>query len=307
MKIVFMGTPEFAVPALKKLIDSKKHEVCVVYTKEPRKAGRGQKVRQSPIHALTLGAGIEVYTPKTLRDKEELKRLKGLNPDIIIVVAYGLILPPEVLSIPKYGCLNIHPSLLPRWRGAAPMQKAILSGDRETGVCIMKMDEGLDSGVVVDCVKIPIKEETDIKYLHDTLSEKGADLLLEILDKVEKDKKISGKKQEESLVTYAKKLKKTEGRIDWSKAADEISRQIRALWVIPGVYFVYKGQRFNVFKVKKVGDSQKKPGLVLDDKLTISCGKNALQILNLQREGKKPMSTEEFLRGFEIKKGEVLE
>lgn len=301
-----MGTPEFSLPTLKKLIASK-HEVIAVYTKMPKKAGRGQKIQNTPVHNFALENNLKVFTPKSLRKTEAQEELKVLKPDIIVVVAYGLILPKEVLEAPKYGCINIHPSLLPRWRGASPMPRALLAGDKKTGVCIVEMGEGLDDGDVIKCEEIEITEKTDIKYLHDTLSVLGAKLMIETLDEIEASGKVSGKPQDDSLTTYAKKIEKSEGKIDWSKTMDEIDRQIRALWAYPGVWFDWKGERIKVLKAEKVkwDDLQNRPGdttpgKTIDDKFTIACADGAIRPLILQREGKKPMKIEEFLRGFEI-------
>jgi len=294
-----MGTPEFSIPSLKKLINSK-HNVIAVYTREPKKAGRGHQIQNTPIHNLALENNLKVFTPKSLKKTEAQAELKALKPDIIVVVAYGLILPKEILETPKYGCINIHPSLLPRWRGASPIQRAILADDKKTGVCIMQLEEGLDDGDVIKCKEIEITEETDIQYLHDNLSMMGASLLLEVLEDVEKTKKIEGKKQDNSLTTYAKKIEKSEGKIDWSKTIDEIDRQIRALRVFPGVYFEYKGERIKILKAEKIYGDFGKSGRIVDNKFIISCQDGAIRPLVLQRAGKKPMVIEEFLKGFKV-------
>lgn len=296
-----MGTPEFAIPTLQTLIKSK-HKILSVYTRTPKKAGRGQKLQKTPIHKLASKNNLQIFTPKSLKNPDEQNKLKQLNPDIIVVVAYGLILPKQVLDIPKFGCINIHPSLLPKWRGAAPMQRSLLAGDKKTGICIMKLSEGLDDGDILTSKEIDIKEDTDIKYLHDNLAKIGAKLLLQTLNKIEKTQKIKGKKQNNSLATYAHKIKKSEGKINWSKTADEINRQIRALWAFPGVYFEYKNERIKILKAQKISGKFDKPGTILDKNLTISCKNGAIQPLILQRAGKKPMKIEEFLRGFKIEK-----
>lgn len=297
MNIIFMGTPEFAIPSLKRLTKSH-HKILAVYTKEPKKSGRGHKIHQTPIHKLAIESDLKVITPKSLRKSEVQEELKLLNPDIIVVVAYGLILPKEVLEIPKYGCINIHPSLLPRWRGASPIQRAILAGDEETGVCIMKLEEGLDDGDVIKCEKIEITDTTDIQYLHDNLSEIGSRLLVDVLNNIEKSKKVEGIKQDESMVTYAKKIEKTEGKIDWTKSVNEIDRQIRALRVFPGVYFEHNGKRIKILKANKIYGHFGESGRIINNNLMISCSGGAIQPLILQMEGKKPMDIEEFLRGF---------
>jgi len=297
MNIVFMGTSEFAVPSLEKLIDSK-HKILAVYTKEAKKAGRGYKIQNTPIYNLAFKNKLKIFTPKSLKNLEEQEKIRKLKPDIIIVVAYGLILPKEILDIPKYGCINIHPSLLPRWRGASPIQRALLAGDKETGVCIMKVGEGLDDGDIVKCEKMEILEEADIKYLYYCLSLLGSNMLITALYKIKIDGRVKARKQKKTGITYAEKIEKSEGEIDWTKSADEIDRQIRALWVFPGVYFDYKGERIKILKAEKVKGNFGKAGKVIDDKFTISCGKGAIRPLVLQRAGKRSMKVEEFLRGF---------
>ena len=311
MKIVFMGTPEFAVPTLKKLIDSE-HEVVAVYTRAPKEAGRGYKVTKSPVHELAEKNMIEVVTPKTLKDASVQERLKSFNADIIVLVAYGLILPKAVLEMCKYGCVNIHPSLLPRWRGADPIRSTILAGDEKAGVTIMKVGEGVDDGDIYRQTEIPL--DRDIKYssLHDILAIMGGELLLNVISEIESGSaKLT--KQEENQATYTKKLSKEDGKIDWSKTSEEIYRQIMALGSNPGVYFEYKGEKIKVFSADLVkeetvcGLEKCLPGAVLTDDLCILCGKGIVCLKMLQRPGKKVIDVSSFLRGFPIHKGEVLE
>jgi len=291
-----MGTPDFAVPCLKKLIDSK-HEVLAVFTKEPKQANRGMKIQKTAIHELALENDLKVFTPKSL--KTEFENIKSLNPDVIVVVAYGLILPKEILEFPKYGCINIHPSLLPRWRGAAPIQRAIMAGDKETGVCVMQITEGLDDGDVLACEKFPITKELNIQDLHDKSSAIGGVLILKVLENLNS---ISGEKQNDKLATYAKKIEKSECKITWSKTADEIDRQIRGLGFFLGTYFEYKGERIKILKAKICDEiSKENSGTVLEN-FKIVCGDGKIiQPLILQREGKKKTQLKEFLKGWRLK------
>ncbi len=291
LKIVFMGTPDFAVPALQALIDSP-HEVIAVYSQPPRPKGRGQKVVPSPVHALAGEHGIPVYTPQSLKKGEALEEFKALNADVAVVAAYGLILPPAALEAPRYGCLNIHASLLPRWRGAAPIQYAIWAGDAESGVTIMQMEEGLDTGPMIAKTTVPITPNTTSSMLHDQLAVQGAELILKVLENIEA---LKAEVQDNSLSTYASMLKKEDGLIDWSKPAAEIDRQIRALNPWPGTYTPD-------FKIKEAlltdEKTDRKPGTFLDKKGHIACGGGSvLQILKLQPAGKNPMDFASALNG----------
>lgn len=307
-----MGTPEFAVPTLEKLLDSK-HEVVAIYTRPAKKANRGQKLTNTPIYDFATSKGLDniIHTPKSLKKSEIQEEIKNFNADAIIVCAYGLMIPTAVLEATPYGCINIHPSLLPRWRGAAPIQGTILSGDEKGGVTIMQLDEGWDTGDILSQFELPLKEGTTAEVLHDTLSVVGAELLLSTLDQLEQDQ-IYSRKQDESLATYIHKLDKEQGKIDWSKTAEEIDRQVRALAAMPGVYFEYKGERFKVLEVKMehlglepIDDSW--IGKTIDDKLGVMTGNGIIRITKLQRSGKKPMLAEEMLRGCPIPKGEQFE
>ena len=299
MKIVFMGTPDFAVPVLEKLINE--YEVVCVYTRAPKEAGRGNKLTKTPVHLLAEKNGIEVRTPKTLRNEEEQKKFAALQADIAVVAAYGLILPRAVIEAPKFGCLNVHASLLPRWRGAAPIQRSIESGDKESGVTIMQIVEALDAGAMYAKAVVPITSETTGGVLHDKLAALGADLMIKVLKDL---KSIRPKPQDERLVSYAAKLDKSECRLDFSQTAEMLERKIRAFNPFPAMFFEYGGERFKVLSAEVV-DSQGVPGEILTGrgKLVIACGNKALQIRQIQRQGKKVMTVEELLRGFDFAEG----
>lgn len=299
MKIVFMGTPDFAVPVLEKLINE--HEVVCVYTRAPKEAGRGNKLTKTPVHLLAEKNGIEVRMPKTLRNEEEQKKFAALQADIAVVAAYGLILPRAVIEAPKFGCLNVHASLLPRWRGAAPIQRSIEFGDKESGVTIMQIVEALDAGAMYAKAVVPITSETTGGVLHDKLAALGADLMIKVLKNL---KNIRPEPQDERLVSYAAKLDKSECRLDFSQTAEMLERKIRAFNPFPAMFFEYGGERFKVL-LAEVVDSQGVPGEILTGrgKLVIACGNKALQIRQIQRQGKKIMTVEELLRGFDFAEG----
>ena len=293
-KIIFMGTPDFAVPALKKLAGSG-HEIVAVYTAPPKPAGRGKNLSKSAVHLVAETLNLQVLTPALLKNEV-------LPPsDFAVVAAYGLLLPEQVLNAPKFGCINIHPSLLPRWRGAAPIQRTIMAGDEETAVCLMKMDKGLDTGDVLSEKKFAVGEMT-AGELHDKCAGLGAEMVLDVIANIEN---IKPSKQSEQGVTYAKKITREDEKINWAESAESIKNKIRGLNPYPGAYFEYNGEKIKVLKAEVV-EKQGKAGNVLNDNLTIACGKNALQILELQRPGKKAMNTREFLNGNKIVLGTVL-
>lgn len=302
MKIVFMGTPDFAVPALEAIC--KKHEVVCVYTKAPVEAGRGQKVSKSPVHIFAEANGIEVRTPKSLKSAEEQEKIKALGADISIVAAYGLILPKAVIEAFPKGCVNIHGSLLPRWRGAAPIQRSIEAGDEKSGITIMQVVEALDAGDMYLKGEALITPETTAETLHDEMAQIGADLIVDYLDGIDL---IKGEPQNEDLVTYAAKIDKAESKLDFTSSAEILERKIRAFNPFPGAYFEYRGERFKLLKAKvsKVGGM---PGKILEgkEKLLIACGDNALEVLEIQRQGKKKMEIGELLRGFSFEAGDVI-
>ena len=302
MRIVFMGTPDFSVPVLEKLID--KHDVVAVYTREPKESGRGKKINKTPIHMLAESKGIEVRTPRTLKNEDEQALLKSFNADIAIVAAYGMLLPKAVLEMFPMGCINVHASILPRWRGAAPIQRAIESGDAKSGITIMQMAEELDAGDILTQEDVAISNTMTGGELHDALSSVGASLLINTLDNLER---ITPIKQEESLVTYAKKLDKAECLIDFNQDTDVLLRKIRAFTPYPSMFFMYEGERFKIFEsesVEKHGDA----GIILDaDKeLIIATKDKAIKVLKIQRQGKQVMTISELLRGFKFKIGEKI-
>ena len=301
MKLVFMGTPNFSVPALKALAQSN-HQICAVYSQPPRPAGRGKKLRLSDVHKEALDLGLTVHNPTSFKSDKDRTIFRKLKADIAIVVAYGLILPNQILSAPKFGCLNIHASLLPRWRGAAPIQRAIMEGDDETGICIMKMDEGLDTGPVLSSRKIQITENDTAKILSEKLSLLGSNLIVEVLDKLS-DYKVQS--QSTVGITYASKIHKSEAKIDWSLPAQIIDRKIRALSPFPGAWTEINGERVKLL-ASKVIDKENEPGMVLDTGFSIACGQKAVEITEAQRPGKSAQKPDVFLRGFRLQRGSKL-
>jgi methionyl-tRNA formyltransferase len=301
MRVIFMGTPEFSVPVLEALVAAG-HEIACVYCQPPRPAGRGKKDRPTPVHARALDLGLEVRHPVSLKGEAAQAEFAALEADVAVVVAYGLILPQAVLDAPKFGCLNIHASLLPRWRGAAPIHRAIMAGDAETGVCIMQMEAGLDTGPVLLREAVEIGAEEVTAGLHDRLSELGARLIVEALERLPE---LKPEVQPEEGVTYASKIDKGEARVDWSRPAEEVDRLIRGLSPFPGAFVEVEGERLKLL-ASRIGDGQGRPGEVLDDALTVACGQGAVQLLRLQRAGKGAQDAEEFLRGRPLLKGSQL-
>ena len=303
MRIIFMGTPDFSVSALKALMEAG-HEIICCYSQPPRRAGRGKKETPTPVHQFAANHQIEVRTPISLKSEEEQSLFRALNADIAVVVAYGLLLPKAILEAPKNGCLNIHASLLPRWRGAAPIQRAIEAGDKQTGVAIMQMDEGLDTGNVILEKSIAIHDTTTAGLLHDELAKLGAKLIVETLSHYSE---LTPIKQSAQGITYAHKIKKEESLIDWSMSAKDIELKIRAFNPYPAIYFNYKGERIKILEAKVDANMHGNAGEVLDNFLTIACGENAIKPTLVQRQGKQPMKTEDLLRGFSISKGDKLQ
>ena len=297
MRLVFMGTPDFAVETLKALIGAG-HEVACVYSQPPRPAGRGMADRPSPVHAFAAAQAIEVRAPASLKSPEEQARFAALNADAAVVVAYGLLLPKPILAAPRLGCFNVHASLLPRWRGAAPIQRAIMSGDADSGVTIMRMEEGLDTGPMCEVGKLPITPATTAQSLHDALAQLGARLMVEALARAE----FTCVPQPAEGVTYAKKIDKAEARIDFTKSAEQVRNHIHGLSPFPGAWFPLNGTRIKAL-LCEVTDGHGIPGTFVDDRLAIACGTGAIRLLKLQREGKGAMEAEDFLRGFPIPQG----
>ena len=304
LRIIFAGTPEFSVSALSAL--ASEHQVVAVLSQPDRPAGRGRQLRASPVKEFAVAQGLPVLQPDSLKSESIQQQLKDLDADCMVVVAYGLILPQQVLDIPRHGCLNIHASLLPRWRGAAPIQRAIQAGDTKTGITIMQMDEGLDTGPVLGTARIAITGDMTASDLHDELAVIGAPLMVDTLAKLAAGEVIPVEQSEEG-VTYAKKIDKAEARIDWSRPAKELDCHIRGLSPFPGAYFeiIRKGkpERVKILRAEAVAGSGV-PGSALDDKLTIACGEGALRLAEVQRAGKGRATAEEFLRGFPLAKGE---
>ncbi len=292
-----MGTPNFACPTLQKLISDPAFEILAVYTREPQIAGRGQKMQNSPIHNLALKHQIKVVTPKTLRDLEVQKEFREFNADAAVVVAYGLILPKEILEGTRLGCFNIHPSLLPRWRGAAPIQRTIMAGDEKTAVCVIKMDQGLDSGDIVAQRNYQLLGNETYAELETKFAEIGAEILVESLKG-----NLCGTKQSEVGLTYAKKLDKAECEINWQNSAEEIDRQIRGLSGSLGAFFMLNGEKIKIFSAEILdkNSTQKNPGEISKEDFSIQCAKGLIRPSLLQRQGKRAMSREEFLLGFKI-------
>ena len=304
MKIVLFASPEFSIPTLR-AINNSNHEIVAVYTREAKKQDRGMKIKNTPVFEEATKLGLPVFTPKTLKKKSEWEKLKEFNADIFVVVAYGLLLPKEILNIAKYGCINIHPSLLPRWRGASPLQRALMEGDKETGVCVIILGEGLDDGDILACKKVPITKQTTLETLHDELSEIGAELMLESLDNIEKNGKIIATPQSSEGLKYAEKIDKSEGKIDFNKSVESIDLLIRTLGKTVGTYFEHNNERIKILEaniVENLTEDQKKlkNGAIFDNGFSIKCSNGILKPLVLQREGKKPLKIEEFLRGFKF-------
>ncbi len=307
MRIIFMGTPDFAVPALGAVLAAG-HEVVGVYSQPPRAAGRGLASRKSPVQLFAESKGLPVHTPTSLRSTEEQARFTALNANAGVVVAYGQILPKAILDAPHYGFFNIHASLLPRWRGAAPIQRALLAGDAETGVAVMRIEEKLDTGAVCLMERAAIGPDETAGELHDRLSELGAELMVRVLSDLGKGSLACWPQHDEG-VTYAAKIEPDETRIEWSRKADEVHNQIRGLSPHPGAWFEVdlNGKRERVRALRStLAEGQGKPGTVLDDQLTIACGKGSVRLLQVQRAGKRPMPVTEFRRGAELPVGSLL-
>ena len=300
--IVFMGTPEFSVPTLEVLI-KKKFNILCTYTQPPKKSNRGQKINPSPIEKFCKKNNISFKNPTSLNNKEELKIFEKLSPDIVIVVAYGQIIPKFFLNLPKFGFINIHASLLPKWRGAAPIQRAIMNGDKKTGVSIMKIEEQLDSGPILASEELELNHNLTHGEIEKELSIIGANLLIKTLKNIEEDN-LKFVDQKHSEATYAKKINKNETKINWNLDADKVLAHIHGLSPNPGAWFEYENERFKVLKAK-ISNEDGKSNCVLDDNLTIACKSNSIQILELQRQGKKKQTAKEFLLGKKITKGAI--
>ncbi len=304
MRIVFMGTPVFALPTLQALHKAG-HEIAAVYTQPPKPAGRGQKETPSPVHQYAQEHNLPVHTPASLKSAEVQKTFSEHKAEVAVVVAYGLLLPKPILEAYPLGCINVHPSLLPRWRGAAPIQRTIMAGDKETAIVIMQMDEGLDTGDMLLVERCAIAPGTTAGILHDTLAEKAGQLVLKTLEGLKK-KNLAPQKQSDIGVTYAKKIAKAECALDWKRPAQELYHHILGLSPAPGAFFTYNNETIKVFAAA-VEEKSAAPATALDDCLLIACGQGSLRLLELQRPGKKRMDAAELLRGFSIPPGSMLE
>ena len=304
-KIIFMGTPLFAVPILKSLYQNG-YPVSVVYTQPPQKSKRGQKINKSPIQGLAQTLSIELRTPLTLKNnEEEYEYLKKLNADIAIVVAYGQIIPNEFLSLTKKGFINIHASILPKWRGAAPIQRSIINLDKETGISIMKIKEKLDSGPIYKSYKIDIQSNDNAEVISNKLSLLASEKILSNIDDI-LDDNLKSIEQDNSKATYANKIEKIEGKIKWNELAKNIIGKINGLYPIPGAWFLYKGERYKILQAE-IGNYNGKPGEVMNNNLEVSCSDVSIKILEIQRQGKRPQNISEFMFGSQIKKGTNLD
>ncbi len=303
MRIIFMGSPDFALPALQCLLQSE-HQIVGVYAKPPQPAGRGQHVTKSKVHILAEEAGLKVFTPASLKPAEEVAQFKELAADVAIVAAYGLLLRPEILATPRLGCINIHPSSLPRWRGAAPVQRTIMAGDKQTSVCIMRMDAGLDTGDIILQQIVELDEAITAKELHDQTADIGGKMVLQVLSALE-DGTATFTLQATTGVTYAAKLMPADELLNWTQPARLVACQVRALSPKPGAYFNYNGEKVKIITAHYDENfaHNAPPGTVLDDKLTIACARGVLQPTLLQRQGRKMIYTDAFLRGFPILPG----
>jgi len=303
-KIVFMGTPIFAVPILKSLYQNG-YPLSVVYTQPPQKSQRGQKINKSLIQSLSETLNIEFRTPLSLKNnREEYEYLKKLDADLGIVVAYGQIIPNEILNLTKKGFINIHASLLPKWRGAAPIQRSIINLDKQTGITIMKINNKLDSGPICNSYKIDISNNENAEIISNKLSLLGAEKILDNIDKI-LDDKIEFKEQNHADATYANKIEKSEGKIDWNSKAENIIGKINGLYPSPGAWFIYKGERFKILK-GEISEGKGKPGIILDEYFKVACNNKSIKILEIQRQGKRPQKINEFMLGSQIKEGSNL-
>ncbi len=303
MKIIFMGTSTFGSPAYEAILSSK-NQIIATYTKQPSISGRGNLLQMSPIHNLSLKNNIKVLTPKTLKDQDIINQFKLFNADLCVVVSYGLILPKEILEGTKYGCFNIHPSKLPLWRGASPIQRTLMNNEKQSSVCIIKMNEGLDSGDIVAEENFIIDDEDDYISLHDKASRIGGSLVLDLIKKLEKNL-VLYRKQDNEFATYAKKINKNECLINWNDCGEKIIAQIKALNGNLGAHFFYDNQKIKILKAHFLSKEKNKiiPGIIFDDKFSIYCADGVIIPDIVQREGKKIVNIQEFLLGFKLKVG----
>ena len=307
MKIVFMGTSDFAVPTLEKLLFLKNHEILAVYTKEPSVSGRGNKLQVSPIHNFANKNNLKIFTPKTLREPLIQKEFHDLNPDIAIVISYGLILPKEILNIPKFGCFNVHPSQLPLYRGSAPLQRSIMNGEKKSAVCVIKMDVGVDSGDIVNQEDFMIFDNENYQDISKKTAEIGASLIIKTLNQIS-DESIKFLKQDEKFATFAKKIEKNECLINWNKSCEEIFNIIRGLSGNLEAYFNYNNEKIKILECTFFKDEnidKKLIGTIFDKDFSIVCGDGIIKPSKLQKQGKNPLKIHEFLNGFKVEIGKI--
>lgn len=299
LQVIFMGTPEFSESIFRKIISST-HEIVACYTQPPRPASRGMQVKESPIHVLAHRHEVPVFTPTNFKNKDDVEAFKNIKADIAVVAAYGLLLPVDILQGTKFGCINIHPSLLPRWRGAAPIHRPIIEGDAETGCCIMQMDEGLDTGDIILSRKVPIPHHATTGDMHDVLSLIGAEMTVQALDLIEAGK-ATRTKQSEQGVTYAKKISKAEAKIDFNLPAEKIVNLIHGLNPFPGAYFEHNNTRIKILEAdKKIKPHTYNNGEIINNSMRIACADGFIVPLIVQGEGKKKMKIDEFMKGFKL-------
>ena len=304
LNVVFMGTPNFAVPALDILIKNKLN-IVKVYTQPPAKSKRGQKINPSAVEKFCKKNNIKVYNPPVLNSKEEIKFFKDISPDIVVVVAYGQIIPKEILNVPKFGFINIHASLLPKWRGSAPIQRAIINRDQQVGITIMRIEEKLDSGSILYSKEMELSQSSTHGEIEEQLSKVGADLLIKSLENIENGRAVFTE-QIHSEATYAKKINKNETKITWNIEANKVLSHIHGISPSPGAWFEYKNERYKILKAK-ISSKSGKPSCVIDENLTIGCKLNSIQVLEIQRQGKNKQTIKEFLLGKKINIGSILE
>ena len=307
LKLAFMGTPDFSIPILDALLEAG-HKIAAVYTQQPRRAGRGKSVRKTPVHQHAEQLGLTVTTPGSLKEAKEQLHFADMGLDAAIVAAYGLLLPRDILRAPKFGCLNVHASLLPRWRGAAPIQRAIMAGDSATGITIMQMDEGLDTGDILLSQSVSIRDSDTAGSLHDRLAGVGASLMVQALDELVGGN-LSARPQPQNGVTTAAKISKGEAQLDWTRPAAELDHQIRGLSPFPGAWFevCVKGRSHRIKVLRaELASADGEAGVLLTDDLIVACGEGALKLLTLQRAGGRPMAAQDFLRGLVLPPGTML-
>ena len=302
-KVVFMGTPEFSIPILEAIVKSS-YKISCVYTQAPKKSNRGQQVTISPINKCAKNLKLIIRDPKNLNSEEELKFIKNLNPDILVVVAYGQLIPKKFLSVPKKGFINVHASLLPKWRGAAPIQRAIINSDTETGISIMQIAEDLDTGPVMKKIKIKIEETTTSKEVLDSLSKISSEIIIDTLDEIFHEKS-KFTEQDHKEATYAKKIEKKEAKINWNESAKAILAKINGLNPDPGAWFLFKSKRYKIWKAR-IFEMEGLAGTILDKNFIIGCGSKSLEIIEIQKEGKKKLALKNFLTGNNFQQGDVL-